>query len=382
MFRARSALRTSLDGPGDGPVNGTGLGLPQLAAVLTLHIDQVTAEVVAAFDRAGVEAILLKGPSIARWLYPEGGRAYGDTDLLVPAALFGRAVGVLESLGFTGLMDRVAPWERNETAVERAFVRRRSDGHREVVDLHRNLSGIAASDELLWEVFRGGCETIVLAGRDVWVLDETGLALHVALHALQHLYQDQPDHVAEDLRRAIQTLPFPGWQRVAELARRLGIEGRLAAGLRALPEGAEVAERLGFPDRRRDGPLWWYSASPRGVVSLVGFWSASNWSGRARWVRRTMFPSPMKVRYMLSSPDATGATLASLYVRHWQRVAASFGPALRFVVRNRREILSRARPFARSGRWRNRGHDGRLTYPTTSGGGRRRRSRKSSSCGS
>ena len=329
------------------PVNRTGFGAPELAAVLTLHIDQVTDEVVAALDGAGVEAILLKGPSIARWLYPEGGRAYGDTDLLVPASSFGRAVGVLESLGFTGLIDNFAAWERNEMAVERVFVRRPSDGHREVVDLHRNLPGVPVPDDVLWEAFREECETIVLAAGDVWVLGETALALHVVLHALQHLYEDQPDHPAEDLRRAIQALPPPGWQRVAELARRLGIESMLAAGLWALPEGAEVADRLGFPDGRRDGPSWWYSGTPRGVISLLEFWSASNWSGRARWVRRVLFPSHAKVRYMLSSPDATGAALAALYVRHWRRVAASSGPAFRFVVRHRREIDAAARPSRR-----------------------------------
>lgn len=76
------------------------LARPAVAgAVRVLAVDRVTAEVVPALAAVGIRPILLKGPSIARWLYPSGGRSYGDTDLLVPPADFARAGSVLERPG-------------------------------------------------------------------------------------------------------------------------------------------------------------------------------------------------------------------------------------------------------------------------------------------
>ena len=44
-----------------------------LDAACTLGCDRVGAEVIGALQGTGVPTILLKGPSIARWLYPSGG---------------------------------------------------------------------------------------------------------------------------------------------------------------------------------------------------------------------------------------------------------------------------------------------------------------------
>ena len=44
-----------------------------------LRIDAATAEVEERFELAGVHALLLKGPTIARWLYEDGAeRSYLD----------------------------------------------------------------------------------------------------------------------------------------------------------------------------------------------------------------------------------------------------------------------------------------------------------------
>ena len=51
---------------------------------LALAIDAVTAQVVTALRANGIRPLLLKGPSIAGWLYGDGAaRPYGDSDLLV-----------------------------------------------------------------------------------------------------------------------------------------------------------------------------------------------------------------------------------------------------------------------------------------------------------
>ena len=138
-------------------------------AAQALNCDRITAEVVRAMNAADIPTVLLKGPSIARWLYPAGGRTYSDTDLLVPFQDFPRAEVVLRSLGFKGL-DGVNPLERLLTAIEETtFVRRDATGVSPVakVDLHHNLPSLPTSGASLWEAFWAESETIVVAGVEV-----------------------------------------------------------------------------------------------------------------------------------------------------------------------------------------------------------------------
>jgi hypothetical protein len=79
-----------------------------VAVVRTAHgmaVDQVAAEVVSAFRREGIDTVLLKGPALARWLHPEGGRSYGDTDLLVAPVDFPAAEAVLVRLSLDPPLD-------------------------------------------------------------------------------------------------------------------------------------------------------------------------------------------------------------------------------------------------------------------------------------
>src|SRR3954454_817802 len=96
------------------------------AVVLTAHAlgrDLATAEAVEALRGVGVRSIVLKGPSIARWLYDDGSpRPYGDSDLLVSPERLGPAASALESIEYSLVLDdRLAPsgdahhlmWERD-----------------------------------------------------------------------------------------------------------------------------------------------------------------------------------------------------------------------------------------------------------------------------
>ena len=99
-----------------------------------LRIDAATVEVLERFELAGVHALVLKGPAIARWLYPDGvDRPYIDCDVLVDPADFDAAEGVLRSLGYTGLLEDLGmpPWWCEHAAVWQ----RCSDGLS--IDLHR-----------------------------------------------------------------------------------------------------------------------------------------------------------------------------------------------------------------------------------------------------
>ncbi|HUC03955.1 MAG TPA: nucleotidyltransferase family protein, partial [Acidimicrobiales bacterium] len=168
----------------------------------------MTAEVVAAMGAAGIETILLKGPSIARWLYPEGGRTYGDTDLLVAPGEFEHAEEVLRALGFVDAYEGFHPFELGMYApglpvrVESRLVRQAGAGRGPAgaVEPHRNLPRLPIGDEVLWAEFNADTQPMSVGGVQVRVLGRTALAFHVVLHAVQHGFGG---HTAEDLRRAV-----------------------------------------------------------------------------------------------------------------------------------------------------------------------------------
>src|SRR5215218_6100219 len=164
---------------------------------LALAVDTVTAEVITALRDAGVRPLLLKGPSIAGWLYRDGvARPYGDSDLLVSPGSYRRAGAVLRELGFRSLgylsqqhSDSDA-WTRSDHAY---------------VDLHRSLVGAGASPEIVWkEVAAANTQLLRVGGTNVEVLGIPGRALHVALHAAQHGVDDEQP--LQDLRRAVRTV--------------------------------------------------------------------------------------------------------------------------------------------------------------------------------
>lgn len=296
--------------------------------MLALAVDRRTAEVAGALKAAGIPSILLKGPSIARWLYPGGGRGYGDTDLLVAPAAFAPAEAVLRRLGFEHLMDGWAPAEHPPHGESRTYVRSRGPD-RGIVDLHASLHQLPDGGEGVWEALWARTRPLTVAGVEVAVLDEPALALHVVLHAVQHA---QGLHTGEDLRRALGAVSAATWGEVAELAAELGLSAELAVGLCLEPEGAEVARRLGLGAAGVEESQWWPRFAPRGAGTLAGLAGLPTWRARARWARWAVLPSPAKLRYATSGPGRRPRSLAVGYLRWWWGLARSAGPALAHVA--------------------------------------------------
>jgi hypothetical protein len=214
-----------------------------IATGMSLRADLVTAEVLGALGEAGVRAMLVRGPAIARWLYDdEGARSYGDVDLLVAPDDVSRAEQVLAELGFTdqtveGLLSEDRPTHAHPWGRER-------DGAS--VDLHSTLVGIGAKGGV-WDTFAGHeTDSIEVAGTRVEIPAPAGRALVVALHAAQHGSRVEKPLV--DLQRALARVGDPVWDDAASLARRLDATDAFAAGLRLLPEGRALARRLGLPE--------------------------------------------------------------------------------------------------------------------------------------
>ena len=203
----------------------------------TLRIDAATAEVVGVLRDAEVPSILLKGPSIARWIYDGGSRPYGDCDLLVRCSDLDASERTLRTLGFErgGLYSIPGDWPRH------AAVYRRGDV---MVDLHRTLFGVAADADRLWEVLAPHREQMRIAGANVDVLDPAGRAFVLALHSAKDGGRDEKP--LRDLERALEIVPLELWRAAAEIAAEVGAGEAFAAGLRRCPGGREVSAALGL----------------------------------------------------------------------------------------------------------------------------------------
>ncbi len=265
--------------------------LDVLGTVRSLLVDQVTSEVSAALCDREVPSILLKGPSIARWLYQDGTpRPYNDCDLLIKPDRLAAAQSVLRDLGFLDEKARLGHPRLESHGWTRG---------RDRIDVHITLIGIGAPPPVVWETMSSMTETHHVAGADVQVLQRTALALHIALHAAQHGRDD--DKPKEDLLRALRAMPLEQWRDAADLAKRLRATDAFAVGLRLVPEGRDLASRLSLPlAGSADAAL---RADP--VPLALGFEHLASTPGvgaRLALLREELFPTPAFMRW--SSPVA------------------------------------------------------------------------------
>jgi Uncharacterised nucleotidyltransferase len=277
-----------------------------------LAVDTVAAQVVDALRHAQVHSILLRGPAIAAWLYPNGEpRGYRDVDLLVEPQGFEAAETVLGKLGFVHRQAGFAPGEAVDHAGE--WISGRS---RVVVDLHRGLEGVGADLRELWQALAADARQLEVAGVPIEVPGEPALALIVTLHAAQHGLEWGK---LTELRRAIERSRFETWDEAAGLAARLQAVPGFAAGLRLLPEGAGVAERLGLPhggDRETRLRAASAHSTAIGFARLV---AAQGIRAKLAIVWRKLVPTPAFMRHWLplARRGPLGMALAYLWRPLW-----------------------------------------------------------------
>jgi putative nucleotidyltransferase-like protein len=216
--------------------------LKSAAAIMAL--DATAAKVVEALERHQIPAILLKGPALTRWLYDRRiERSYGDVDLLVSPDDFDAAAQVLRCLGYQQPILPRRPGLISATANSNArHFRHRSRGSADV-DLHRGFCWRTMDPHATWRVLRKHTETLTVGGRDVLVLAPSALAVVIALHAAQHGPASRP---RDDLDRAVRQFDEAVWRLAASLAAQLVAEEPFAAGLRLVPPGQQLADRLGL----------------------------------------------------------------------------------------------------------------------------------------
>jgi Uncharacterised nucleotidyltransferase len=300
------------------------------AVALTLLVDRATVEVWQALRDAGIPAILLKGPSIASWLYDRvGARAYGDVDILVESAMLEKARRLLSRLGFQP-RSPVVPGDRPRPSG--AWLRPRD---RATVDLHSTITGIGVPPEVAWRILRKQMEPVDVGGVSVWILSVPARAVHVALHALQH----GPRHAKpmEDLRRAVSRLSIETWAEAAALAGTLEAVPAFAAGLRLAPEGARVADHLRLPRSSSRELTLRTRGAPTAALTVDWIMTKRDLPTSVSLLVRKLLPSPTFMRQWspLARRGRAGLALAYLWRPLW--LARQTGPAVVAWMRVRKE---------------------------------------------
>ena len=183
----------------------------------------------AAFDRASVPVMPLKGPALGEALYRDPGlRPFTDLDLLVRRADVPRAVRLLSTLGYRALEHQRPLAYELADATAACFVAVERGSGTLPVDLHWGLVGFpggigprALDTEEVW----GRAVTEERWGRQVLALGREDLVLYLALHLAIHHPLDglawQLD-VALLLRRDGAAMD---WERAIGRARRWRVAG-------------------------------------------------------------------------------------------------------------------------------------------------------------
>ena len=312
----------------------------RLLAAQCLYLDGITLEVIHGLANAGVPAVLLKGRGVSSWLYDDGAvRPYRDVDLLISPRDFARGEEVLATLGFA--LFRPGLSELEETDHGRAWSR-----ETELVDLHDRLWGVGIAPTEAWDVLTRDLVLLPIGSDHVPVLGLPARALHVALHAAQH----GPDEIKplNDLARASTRVPFETWKQAAALARRLGAEAGMAAGLRLEPSTAPLVEELGLPPKLPLAIALRAQGAPPSALGLGRVLAADGLHRKVAMVARRVVPSRARMRSRY--PSATGAgTLALAYVSRAISIARQTPAAVRAVVRVCVPRQQREPPIRRAG---------------------------------
>lgn len=279
------------------------------AAARCLALDQHAATVLTGLAGLDIPAVLLKGPGLAQRFYanaPER-RRYSDVDILVAPADFDRAETLLAALGH---VDSTAAFPRDEWLWhERHWIHPAAGDLN--VDLHRSFSGVADAQGF-WDTVSATSVPLDLCGVTVQVPGLVASAMLVGLHAAAPGQTTKP---VTDLVAALGQVPDAVWEEAGRLARCVGAEAAFVAGLRRVPAGVVVADRLS-PQLGLGSTRGWISRLDLVLLarSLDALRTVPGVRAKVRFARRRMFPSAafLASHHPLAAKGPAGLTLAYL----------------------------------------------------------------------
>jgi hypothetical protein len=284
-----------------------------LAAAKRLRIDAATAEIVHGFEAAGIHSLLLKGPALSSWYADDPARSYMDCDFWVRPRDGEAAAAALTELGFSlCAYDGDLPewWDTHAHAWSR-------DADGVVVDVHRRLQGLGVDAETAWEVLSAPAESVIVAGRSVPALALPAKVLYITLHAGHH--GKGSAKALSHVERALAAVDTSTWREAAALAERVAATGTFVAGLRMLPAGAAVAERLALPSVQSVKVALQASTPPPVALGFEQLASAQSGWARVKIVARKVVPPPSFMRrwWPVAAQNRRMLVLAYMYRPVW-----------------------------------------------------------------
>jgi len=308
-----------------------------LRAMRCLAIDGVTAEVVGRLREKGIRSLLLKGPSIARWLYAQPyERTYGDVDLLVDGERFAEAEEVLATAGFHYALDGAAPDEKASTHDWLGPA-----PHRVRLDLHRSFHNVSAPDAEVWRELSASTQWICVGEEDIEVPGEAARCLIVTLHAGAH--GAGATWPLRDLTLALERGSEAAWTEAAAMASRLGAGSPFAVGLGLVARGATLVASLGGEVRLSTELALLAASEPMQAVTLERILSLSGARAKARFLARRLAPTPAAMRYRYAIDGSAPFKLALAYPRRIAHLIRDLPSSVRAWRRGRHAATREAR---------------------------------------
>lgn len=286
----------------------------------TERLDRAAAQLFEAFERNGVDGLLLKGPAIEQAIYRAGERrAYVDVDVLVPPAQRVAARATLSELGYIDADRPLGIDDVGRVVHEESWLGGVGAGNEGVViELHLWLAGSTAEPQRTWDALSADRGWTDAGGVRLPSLGQPALAMGLATHAAQH----GPSYTKglAELSLGLEVWAPEVWEQASRLAATTGSMDAFAAGLRLVREGARMASTLALPDSdRTDWEIRNAGARPRGTFHVRAFAEAGGWGARLELLRRALFPKPAWVMTEHAWARRGGWRLVPAYALHLAR---------------------------------------------------------------
>ena len=285
------------------------------AAVLEEMQRRELLRLTAAFRRAGIDLLLLKGAALAYQVYPLPMlRSRDDTDLFIRVADRQRAAALLVDLGY----DPAAENSAELATAQRHFLRTEATRFEHPVDLHwRVTNPLAYADALPFD--RAWSRSVEISRLDgARGLCRVDALLLACLHRLAHHGDDSSLIWIYDINQLAGGFGKEDWSDLVVQAAANGLSGgsqqglARAADLFGTPVPAAIGASLLAATRPAEGAFFGARVTP--LRMLVSDWRAlDTWGSRLRLLSAHLFPEPA---YMVSKYGTRNrALLPLLYAR-------------------------------------------------------------------
>ena len=319
-------------------------------AARSLQLERELTAVLSEFEAAGIEALVLKGPALARSIYPQASlRPYADLDLLVHEEDWVATHRAMLALGFVPTEPLMAPppkvWARK--AYYHMQYDRGAVGAR--VEVHYDLwwYGLRLRDgEAVWR----RAVPVVIQGHQAMMVSPEDQIVHLAVHAHHHAYSHliwltdlalwlRRDGI--DWERVVSTARSEGvsllvYYSLLYVQRLLGVLAPFAVMNRLRPARIQmwVHDRLWPPDailglKVNDRVLADFQEIPEGQELILNFILTGRRWEKLIYLTRLLVPSPEWLRYFYRTGRLSFPQRALYAPKLIARVVRDLGQAAR-----------------------------------------------------